>query len=172
MSKVSTPELIEVPEQDWQEARRRLSIIQPLSATKARTREGVTLAAKHLRLSVTHAYRLLKRYDADPRLTSLLPAPRGPKQGHSRLQPLVEDVIRTSIEEDYLTRQKPSVAVLVDKVRRRCKALGLQPPSQKAVRFRLAARPAAEVMARRQGRKAARDRYVSDKPAAFFSSLT
>jgi len=160
LSKVSTPELIEVPEQDWQEARRRLTIIQPLSATRARTRDSVTLAAKHLRLSVTHAYRLLKRYDADPRLTSLLPAPRGPKQGHSRLQPLVEDVIRTSIEEDYLTRKKPSVTVLVDKVRRRCKVLGLQPPSQKAVRFRLAARPAAEVMARREGRKAARDRFA------------
>jgi len=57
LSKVSTPELIEVPEQDWQEARRRLAIIQPLSAAKARTRDSVTLAAKHLRLSVTHAYR-------------------------------------------------------------------------------------------------------------------
>jgi hypothetical protein len=66
LSKVSTPELIEVPEQDWQEARRRLAIIQPLSAAKARTRDSVTLAAKHLRLSVTHAYRLLKRYDAAP----------------------------------------------------------------------------------------------------------
>ena len=97
MSKVSTPELTEVPEQDWQEARRRLAIIQPLSATKDRTRDSVTLAARHLRLSVTHAYRLLKRYDADPRLTSLLPFPRGPKQGKSRLQPLVEDVFVPAI---------------------------------------------------------------------------
>jgi putative transposase len=160
LSKASTPELIEVPEQDWQEARRRLAIIQPLSTTKDRTRDSMTLAARHLRVSVTHAYRLLKRYEADPRLTSLLPAPCGPKHGKSHLQPLVEDVIRTTIEEVYLTRQKPCVTVLVEEVRRRCKALGLQPPSQKAVRFRLAARPAAEVMARRQGRKAARDRFA------------
>jgi putative transposase len=160
LSKISSPQLIEVPEQDWQEARRRLAIIQPLSATKDRTRDSVTLAARHLRLSVTHAYRLLKRYDADPRLTSLLPFPRGPKQGKSRLQPLVEDVIRTTMEEVYLTRQKSSVTVLVEEVRRRCKALGLQPPSEKAVRFRLAARSAAEVMARREGRKAARDRFA------------
>jgi putative transposase len=157
--KVNAPELIEVPEQDWQEARRRLAIIQPLSTMRDRTSETIGVAAKHLQVSVTHTYRLLKRYEADPRLTSLLPAPRGPKRGHSRLQPLVEEVIEACIEEVYLTRQKPHVTALVSEIRRRCRALGLLSPSQKAVRFRLAARSAAEITARREGRKAARDRF-------------
>jgi putative transposase len=159
LSKANIPELIEVPEQDWQEARRRLAIIQPLSATSARTSDTMMLAAKHLQISVTHTYRLLKRYETDPRLTTLLPAPRGPKRGNSRLQPLVEDVIKTCIDEVYLTRQKPCVTALVAEVRRRCRALALQPPSQKAVRHRLAALSAAEITARRHGRKAARDRF-------------
>lgn len=155
-----SPELIEVSSQDWQEARRRLEIIQPLAATPDRTRSRVQQAAEQLQLSVTHLYRLLQRYDADPRLTSLLPAQRGRKQGHRRLAGLVEDVIQTAIEEVYLTRQKPRVSVLVEDVRRRCKALGVTPPSAKAVRRRLHARPASQLVARREGRKAARDRFA------------
>ena len=151
--------LTEVSSQDWQEARRRLEVIQSLATVAGRTRCSVEEAAELLRLSVTHAYRLLKRYESDPRLTSLLPARRGRKQGHSRLAGMVEQLIQAAIEEVYLTRQKPRVSVLVEDVRRRCRALGLAPPSAKAVRRRLKARPASQLLARREGRKAARDRY-------------
>jgi len=152
-------ELTEVSSQDWQEARRRLEVIQSLATATGRTRCSVEEAAELLRLSITHAYRLLKRYESDPRLTSLLPARRGRKQGHSRLAAMVEQLIQAAIEEVYLTRQKPRVSVLVEDVRRRCRALGLAPPSAKAVRRRLKARPASQLLARREGRKAARDRY-------------
>lgn len=152
-------ELTEVSSQDWQEARRRLEVIQSLATATGRTRCSVEEAAELLRLSVTHAYRLLKRYESDPRLTSLLPARRGRKQGHNRLATMVEQVIQSAIEEVYLTRQKPRVSVLVDEVRRRCRALGLAPPSAKAVRRRLKARPASQLLTRREGRKAARDRF-------------
>jgi len=154
-----SPELTEVSSQDWQEARRRLEVIQPLAAAVDRTRSSVRVAAQQLKLSVTHAYRLLQRYDGDPRLTSLLPARRGRKQGHCRLSAMVEEVIKTAIDEVYLTRQKPCITVLVAEVRRRCRALGLSAPSAKAVRRRLQARPAVELVARREGRKAARDRF-------------
>lgn len=152
-------DLTEVSSQDWQEARRRLEVIESLATVTDRTRCSVEEAAELLRLSVTHAYRLLKRYESDPRLTSLLPGRRGRKQGHSRLATMVEEVIGAAIEEVYLTRQKPRVSVLVEDVRRRCRALGLAQPSAKAVRRRLKARPASQLLARREGRKAARDRY-------------
>ena len=161
MSKASTPELIEVPEQDWQEARRRLAIIQPLSADErsyARQRDARREASsdqRHARLSLAQALR-----DRPETNHLFCRRPVAPSSGNSRLQPLVEDVIRASIEEVYLTRQKPNVTALVEEVRRRCRALGLQPPSQKAVRLRLAALSAAEIMARREGRKAARDRFA------------
>lgn len=154
-----SPELTEVSPQDWQEARRRFEIIQPLAAAADRTRSSVHLAAKRLQLSVTHAYRLLKRYEADPRLTSLLPARRGRKPGHCRLVTMVEEVIQTAIDEVYLTRQKPRITVLVAEVHRRCRVLGLTVPSAKAVRRRLQRRPASEILARREGRKAARARF-------------
>jgi putative transposase len=155
----SSPELSNVSSRDWQEARRRFAVIQPLTTLSKRTRLSVQAAAHDLGLSVTHAYRLLKRYDTDPKLTSLLPVRRGRRQGYCRLDPVAEQVIQTTIDEVYLTRQKPRVTVLVEEVRRRCKAMGARPPSQKAVRLRLAARPMAQVLGRREGRKAARDRF-------------
>src|SRR5438874_13585524 len=112
-------ELTEVSPQDWQEARRRFEIIQPLAAAADRTRSSVQQAPRQLQLGVTHAYRLLKRYKAEPRLTSLLPARRGRKQGERRLATMVEEVIQTVIDEVYLTRQKPRITVLVAEVHRR-----------------------------------------------------
>lgn len=155
----STPELSEISSKDWEEARRRLVIVGPLSAQAGRTRASVRSAARQLQLSVTHLYRLLKRYQTDRRLTSLLPARRGRKAGDARLPSMVEEVIQAAIEEVYLTRQKPGVTTLVEHIRRRCKGLGLQPPSYRTVRRRVQARPAAQVTARREGRKAARDRF-------------
>jgi len=155
-----TPELTEVSPQDWQEARRRLEIIQPLAADSDRTRESVGIAARSLQLSVTQAYRLLQRYAADPRLTSLLPHRRGPKSGRSGLPTIVDEVIQAAIDEVYLTRQKPRVAVLIEEIQRRCRALKALPPSPKAIRRRLQSRSAAQIVSRREGRKAARDRFA------------
>jgi len=75
------------------------------------------------------------------------------------MQPEVEAVINDAIEEVYLTRQRPRVMDLVREVRRRCRALGLTPPGRKAITKRVQARPQREVLARREGRKAARDRF-------------
>jgi len=77
----SSPELTEVSAQDWQEARRRLEIIQPLAACEQRTRSSVRQAAQQLQLSVTHAYRLLKRYDLDSALDELVARPQRTQAG-------------------------------------------------------------------------------------------
>ena len=156
----TSPELMEVSAKDWEAARQRFEVIRPLAACAQRTRSSVRLAAHQLQLSVTQVYRLLKRYDRDPRLTSLLPARRGCKPGHSRLPAITEDLIQGTIDEVYLTRQKPRVSVLVEEVQRRCKALGVAPVSSKAVRCRLRDRPPAQLIAQREGRKAARDRFT------------
>ncbi len=155
----SAPDLADVPARDWQEARRRLEVVRKLAEAPDRTRSRAMLAAAELACSLAQIYRLLARYEVDPRLTSLLPQRRGRRRGQLMLAPEVDRVIGTAIDEVFLTRQKPRVAELVTEVRRRCRILGLGPPSRKAVRLRLGQRPASEVLARRQGWKAARDRY-------------
>jgi putative transposase len=144
----------------WDEARRNLPVIRRLAENAARERTDVLAAAAELGCGPTHVYALLRRYLADARLTSLLPRRRGPKQGISLLDQEVDALINEVIDNVYLTRQQPRIVHLVDEVRRRCMAAGLAAPSRKTITVRLQMRPAREVVTKREGRKAARDRYL------------
>lgn len=144
----------------WDEARRCLPVIRRLAENAARTRSDVLAAAAELGCGPTHAYALLRRYLADAKLTSLVPRRRGPERGISLLGQEVDALIRDVIDGVYLTRQRPRIVHLIEEVRRRCIGEGLPVPSRKAITARLRARPAREVVAKREGRKAARDRYV------------
>lgn len=157
---MSAPDLSMVDATAWDEARRCLPVIRRLAENPARTRREVVAAAAELGYGPTHAYALLRRYLADARLTSLLPRRRGPERGISLLDEHVDAVIRDVIDTVYLTRQRPRIADLAEEVRRRCKAEGLRVPSRKAITARVKARPVREVAAKREGRKAVRERYL------------
>lgn len=155
-----TSELSAVSTAQWDEARRCLPVIQRLVQSAHRTSAEVIAAAAELGCSRAHLYVLLNRYLADPRLTSLLPRRRGPERGGSRLTPEIDALIDGAIETMYLTQQRPGITDLVTEVRRRCHALGLTAPGRKAVRARVRLKPPKEIVRRREGRKAARDRFA------------
>jgi putative transposase len=117
-------------------------------------------AAAALGCGTTHLYALLRRYSADRRLTSLLPQRPGPTRGFSRLTPSMEALVEDAIDTLYLTRQRPRIADLTLEIRRRCYALGLTPPGRKAITARIRAKPRREVTSRREGAKAARDKFA------------
>ena len=75
------------------------------------------------------------------------------------LDPAVDAVIEEAIDSFYLTRQQPLVADLVRAVHERCDQAGLAAPGRNTIARRVRKRPAAKVLAGRDGRKAARDRY-------------
>ena len=160
---MSAPEISMIDVAAWDEARRSLPVIRRLAENSARKRTDVLAAAAELGYGPTHVYALLRRYLADARLTSLLPRRRGPERGISLLDQEVDALINEVIDNVYLTRQQPRIVHLVDEVRRRCMAAGLVAPSRKTITARLQMRPAREVVTKREGRKAARDRYL---PAA------
>lgn len=155
----TAPELLSVKPPQWDQALRYLSVVRRLSESSTRTRSEVAAAAAELGCGVIHLYALLGRYRADPRLTSLLPHRRGPRPGGSLLSAEVDAVIDDAIQAVYLTRQQPKVSDLLTEIRRRCHASQLKPPGRWAVTARLLAKPQSEVIARRRGRKAARDRF-------------
>jgi putative transposase len=157
---MSAPELSTVDAAAWDEARRCLPVIRRLAKNPARTRSDVLTAAAELGCGPTHAYALLRRYLADAWLTSLLPRRRGPERGISLLDQEVDALIGEVIDAVYLTRQRPRIAHLIEEVRRRCIGEGLPIPSRKAITARLRTRSAREVVAKREGPKAARDRYL------------
>ncbi len=155
----AAPELSAVDAALWEEARRRLPLVRQIVNDPNRTRAQVSELAAALGRGVTQTYALLRRYQADPRLTSLLPQHRGPAHGYSRLTREIEALIEEIIQAFYLTKQKPKISDLVIEIRRRCHALGLTPPSRKGIRARLRRKSAKEIVARREGGKAARDRF-------------
>ncbi len=157
----STPELTGVPAADWLEARRRHEAIRTLAQTPERTRADAETTAAALGLDVSFVYKLLARHLTDPRVTSMLPGRRGRRVGDLVLASEVDEVIQTAIDEAFLSRQRPRVSDLVTEIRRRCWTLGLAPPSRKAIQKRIDQRVASEVLAKRAGRKAARDRFGS-----------
>lgn len=154
-----TPDLADVPVADWHKARRRFEVISVLAKAPERTRGDAEAAAEALGCSATVVYRLLSRYLADPRVTSLLPGRRGRRHGQLFLPAEVDEVVQATIDEFYLTRQRPRVSDLVTEVQRRCRTLGLPKPSRKAINLRIGQRASVEVLAKRSGRKAARDRF-------------
>jgi len=155
-----TMDLTQIGQADWVRARERFAVIRRLAMTSERTREDVAQVANQIGCSVSSAYDLLARYLAVPRLTSLLPQPRGRKPGKSMLSAEVTAIIDQTTQEMYLTRQRLRVSDLVMQVHIRCRAQGLAMPSRGAIERRLKALPASEVMARRHGRKAARDQFA------------
>ncbi|MEO8713649.1 MAG: Mu transposase C-terminal domain-containing protein [Acetobacteraceae bacterium] len=157
---MSVPDIATVSPAAWDEARRYLPVVRRLAENSGRSRADVEAAAEELGCGPTHVYALIGRYLDDPRLTSLLPRKRGPSAGFSRLQTEVDTVVGEAIDGVYLTRQKPKIMDLVEEVQRQCAARGLVAPSRRTITARMRARPGKEVIAKRQGVKAARDRFA------------
>lgn len=158
--RMTGPDLSSVDAVAWNEARRCLPMIRCLAETAGRTRDQVEAAANDLGYGPTHVYTLLRRYLTDPRLTSLLPRSSGPKRGFSRLDQEVDALIDEVTDSFYLTRQQARISDLVVEIRRRCGIVGLEPPGRKAITKRLRGRPPRELVAKRQGRQAARNLFT------------
>lgn len=149
----------DVAESAWQEACRREAVVRPLAANRRLSRGAVTDACAQLGIGRSQLYELLRRYRADPRTTSLVLATGGTPKGAVRLSADVTGIIEQAIDRFYLTRQKLTGAALFRAVRHECRKSRMKPPSLNAVRRRLAARPAAELVRAREGVAAAAQRF-------------
>src|SRR5258706_6158920 len=98
------PELLSVTPDQWEEARRRFAVIRGLAQRTPRTRKDVTSAASELGLCTAQVYRLLARYAANPRLTSLVPQPCGGVRRSSRIAPALHTLVAEALEHGHLTR--------------------------------------------------------------------
>jgi len=143
----------------WEQAVVREAVIRRLANMANPDHREFLLACGQLGLKRSRLYDLIKAYKARPITSSLLTGTAGTQTGSRRLPEAIEAVIAEAIEDFYKSRQKPSINALHKEVRRRCGQRGFRTPCWTSVRDRVAAIDPAELVAAREGAKAARSRY-------------
>jgi putative transposase len=157
------------PQAEWTIALEREAVIRPLAEQDRLTEAVVEEAAARLGLGRTTIYRLVSRYRKRPQTTSLLPLKRGRSSDTRLLEREREDLVAHCIEEFYLTAQRPSSAALLREIKRRCAEQQLRAPNYRTVRRRLEALDARKVVQKREGAKAARERFGPVKASGLHS---
>ena len=84
---------------------------------------------------------------------------RGVAKGFKRLAPDIDQVIADEIEQFHLSRPKPKLSQLIRRIKGSCLERELPPPSRKTIEARVAEIDRDRLVAARDGRKAADDRY-------------
>ncbi len=155
------PDMMQIAEADWAEAKRRAQILAPLATMHLCPQSVVQQAAAEIGCSVRHLYTLLRAYRASRgTLSALVPSKHSGGKGKGRLSADLEAIIATTIQEEYLTPQKRMAQRIVDEVRRRCHRAKLPPPADNTVRRRLHALRADDTLRRREGASRARQKFA------------
>jgi putative transposase len=149
--------LLSMSDEAWERLRRQDEVIAPLAAMATVTHAAADSAAEELGLSRRQVYTLIgRRRKGTGLLTDLAPGRSAGGRGGGRLPEPVEAVIREVVRKTYLTKQKPSLAVVHRQIVRECKTLGLAGPARNTVAHRIEALHPVEVRRRREGSDAAR----------------
>jgi putative transposase len=120
----------------------------------------VEACARTANVNIVTVYRWLQRYQRSGQVIALLPSERSGGRGQSRLHPEVEAIIQATIEDVYLSKQKPSAQQTCVEVLRRCRNAGLAPPHPNTVRYRIRQLSPQKRLSQREGAKAAREKYA------------
>lgn len=150
------PQVVE--DDDWRVAQERFEIIRPLLNKIGRSRADVSDRAKETGKHTNTLYKWISQYEGQGRITALLPRERNDK-GTSRLSSEIEAVIQSSIEDEYLTQQRKSIAKVCEVVRNRCLTAGLDVPHNNTIRNRISALSTELTIAKRKGKKFADQQF-------------
>lgn len=152
-------------EEEQKNALQRYEIVKPALLRKLTRKEIEELAKKH-GLHYTTIYRMMERFLETSSPASLLPktGERGGKGVH-RVSPAVDDLIEKHFEEIVKAKEvdisKLAVKPLQKEIERKCKALGLKPPTWRTVDDRLEAFIRRSKLDRKRKRKGGRSRTMA-----------
>jgi putative transposase len=94
---------------DWEEARRRYVLIEPILENTRTPRAVLQQRAREAGVNVTTLYRWAQTFRASDLLSSLLPFKPSGGRGKSRLPLDVEKLVEKTIGEHFLTKQQRSI---------------------------------------------------------------
>lgn len=148
--------MLTLTEKAWAQGKLRAAIIMPLASAEVVSRRKAEAAAKKLKISSRHVYKLIKKCrTSSGRLTDLAPRRSQGGKGKNRTLVEVENIINNVIESFYLSRQKRSVATVVREIKKRCAQFGYQAPARNTIVSRIKRFDTKNVVTRREGFEAA-----------------
>ena len=145
-------------EADWGIAVEREGIIRSLAERDQLSTYDVDEATIELRISRSVLYKLLRRYKQRPQTSSLLPWKRGRDNRLTFLDPTRESLLTSCIKDFYLRPERPSLAALVQEVKRQFTEQDLLVPNYRTVRRRVEGLDLRLVIRKREGPKRAREK--------------
>lgn len=140
----------------WAEAAKRAEVLRKLAGRK-RTAVLIGWACEALGVRRTTLYALLKKFDEDPTIESLLPQKRGWQRDRLRLPPEVEEIVQRRIEECYAQPEEPTIKRLHAEIEADLLDAGLRNVDYETVARRVRLKNRYEMLKKRQGAKRARD---------------
>jgi putative transposase len=155
------PDLVSVPEEEWQAAVERFEILKPLITMDRakRTLTDIKRAARVLGRHPVTVYRWIENYKRCERLSVFLRKRRSDR-GTSRLSSNVETIIDTAIKSVYLTAEKPTMTALTEEVYLQCfKNKIKKKPAPNTIRARILALSDHLRVEKREGKKRAAEKY-------------
>lgn len=156
-----TPPLVPlelVSDEQWAVAQQRLAIIQPLLDRRG-DGELVQAVARQHDLGPATLYRWMSQFEATGQVSQLIPGQSSGGEGQSRLTPELEALVRASVEEVYLTKERYPLARVYHDVCARCERHGLSAPHLNTLRNRVLAIRQEKALRFRHGHKAADDKF-------------
>lgn len=154
-------------DEELNEIQKKYLAIQPLLKDNI-TRQEIEDHSKKIGVHFTTLYRWLKKYRTTGSLAGLLPRPSGRRKGETRINPQTEKVMKEVIQSYYLSKQKPSVQAVINKINIECKNKNITPPGKNTVRNRIHKLSEYEVLKSRGNRSLARTLY-SPAPGKFIA---
>ena len=155
------PDLVSVPEEEWQAAVERFEILKSLITMDRakRTLTDIKRAARVLGRHPVTVYRWIENYKRCERLSVFLRKRRSDR-GTSRLSSNVENIIDTAIKSVYLTAEKPTMTAVTEEVYLQCfKNKIKKKPAPNTIRARILALSDHLRVEKREGKKRAAEKY-------------
>lgn len=131
--------------------------LRPLIEGQVRSGEEMRRIARTFELNLRTLYRMRERLKKGDLLSTALTRRKpGPRSGSSRYPAELDDLIEAVLRREGLTRQKPCIAALVERVHEECRDAG-HPwrPSRKGIETRFYKISARQRALSREGRRAA-----------------
>jgi putative transposase len=147
-----------IGEKEWEKAQRKFAVIKPLLADRGNM-EIVNTIVEEQGISRATLYRWLNQYDNFGSVASLVESDKRGGAGKSRISEEIEIIIKSSIEDVFLNKQRRSASKVIIDVKTKCFNAGLKAPAENTVRRFIQKISEEEKIKHRFGKKVARELF-------------